>query len=201
MIPTPSIDELPQPAVPARGQGELGPGVERFDRWADAALEVLRGHRVADQVFIAATTVGDFSLIWHLLNSARGATSERRANQAFVFAAVLGVESLLVNQGLKRLFDRKRPLPAGDPRFDIRRPSTSAFPSGHSSAAGFAAFTLTALTGRRFAPAWWGVGLTVAVSRAYVRVHHPSDVVAGLAVGTALAAGVRGLAKATAWRR
>ena len=71
----------------------------------------------------------------------------------------------------------------------MRKPSTSAFPSGHASAAAFTATVLTAWDGRRSAPLWWGIAVTVATSRAYVRIHHPSDVVAGMAVG-----GVLGLA-------
>ena len=67
-------------------------------------------------MFTSATALGDFSLIWHLANVGRGLTSERRADQVPVLALALGAESLLVNQGLKRLFDRTRPTVEGDPR-------------------------------------------------------------------------------------
>ncbi|MEZ5218677.1 MAG: phosphatase PAP2 family protein [Ilumatobacteraceae bacterium] len=65
----------------------------------------------------------------------------------------LGVESLLVNQGLKRLFRRDRPTTTGDDRYRVRQPSTSSFPSGHASAAFFAARLLT-----RRSPASWAPG-------------------------------------------
>ena len=120
-----------------------------------------------------------------------GLTSDRRANQVPILALALGAESLLVNQGLKRLFHRSLPTVEGDPRFPVRRPATSAFPSGHASAAAFTATILTAWDGRRWAPVWWAIAVTVAASRAYVRIHHASDVVAGMAVG-----GVLGLAAA-----
>jgi len=70
----------------------------------------------------------------------------------------------------------------------VRRPSTSSFPSGHASAAFFAAAILTTATSQRLAPVWYSTAAVVAVSRAYVRIHHPSDVVAGAAVGVALGA-------------
>ncbi len=38
----------------------------------------------------------------------------------------------------------------------------------------------------RAKPVWWTVALLVASSRVYVRIHHPSDVVGGLAVGMVL---------------
>lgn len=162
------------------------PTVERFDHWADTRLERLRGNRVTDRVFLAASELGDFSLVWHLTGATRGLTSLHHANQAYLFAALIGAESLLVNQGVKRLFRRVRPTEAGDPRFPVRKPSTSSFPSGHASAAFFAATVLTHWDGWAFAPLWFGMAAVVATSRAYVRIHHPSDIVAGAAVGAAL---------------
>jgi membrane-associated phospholipid phosphatase len=178
-------DAPPLPPSPP-GRRTLGPTVARFDRWADQALERVRGHPVPDAIFLAASRLGDFSLIWHLVNATRGLTSDRRARQVPAFAAALGIESLVVNQGLKRLFRRQRPTVHGDPRLPVRKPLTSAFPSGHASAAAFTATILTAWDGRRSAPLWWTIAGTVATSRAYVRIHHASDVVAGMAVGTVL---------------
>ena len=182
------------PAPP--GRTALGPAIDRFDRWADDQLERLRGNPVADTVFATATALGDFSLIWHLTNLARGLTGGRRAAQVPVLALAIGAESLLVNQGLKRLFGRQRPTVDGDPRFPVRRPLTSSFPSGHASAAAFSATLLTGWDGRRSAPLWWGLATVVATSRAYVRIHHASDVVAGMATGAALGLVARRVLKA-----
>lgn len=159
---------------------------EPFDQWVDAQLERVRGNKVADAVFTTASEVGDFSLIWLIVAAARGVTSERAAEQAAVLAGLIGAESLLVNQGVKRLFRRVRPTEVGDPRYPVRKPSTSSFPSGHSSSAFFAAVVLTSMAGRRTAPLWFTLAGIVATSRAYVRIHHPSDVVAGAAFGLAL---------------
>ncbi|MEI7547228.1 MAG: phosphatase PAP2 family protein [Actinomycetota bacterium] len=140
-----------------------------------------------DKLFRIASELGDFSLIWQIVGGLRGLTSDHHANQAFLFAALIGAESLIVNQGVKRLFRRTRPTEAGDPRFPVRRPSTSSFPSGHASAAFFAATILTAWSGWPTLPAWFALACIVAVSRAYVRIHHASDVVGGALVGLALA--------------
>jgi len=160
--------------------------VESFDAWADAQLERLRGHKVADVVFTTASELGDFSLIWHFVGAVRGLTSDHHANQAFVFSALIGAESLIVNQGIKRLFRRTRPTESGDPRYPVRKPSTSSFPSGHASSAFFAASILTAWGGVVTAPAWFALAGVVGTSRAYVRIHHPSDVVGGAVVGLVL---------------
>ena len=172
--------------------------VEQFDQWADAQLERLRGNPAADAAFTTASELGDFSLIWHLVGATRGLTREHRATQAFVFSALIGAESLVVNQGIKRLFRRTRPTEAGDPRYPVRKPSTSSFPSGHASAAFFAATILTAWDGPRSAPLWFGLAGVVGTSRAYVRIHHPSDVVAGAMVGLALGCAARAVLAALA---
>lgn len=160
--------------------------VSTFDAWADASLERIRGNRFTDKLFVVASALGDFSLIWHLIGATRGLTSNSRANQAFVFFALIGAESLIVNQGIKRVFRRTRPTEAGDPRYPVRRPVTSSFPSGHASAAFFAATVLTYWSGIAWAPAWFVVAIIVATSRAYVRIHHPSDIIGGAFVGLAL---------------
>jgi len=160
--------------------------IDAFDAWADDQLERLRGNPVADRVFNTASTVGDFSAIWHITGVSRLIGGGDRRRQAVVLAALLGAESLLVNQGIKRLFRRTRPTEQGDERYEVRRPSTSSFPSGHASSALFAATVLTSWTGKRTAPLWYGMAAVVATSRAYVRIHHASDVVGGAAVGLAL---------------
>jgi undecaprenyl-diphosphatase len=162
-------------------------GVEAFDAWADAQLERVRGNPIADKVFNTASTVGDFSVIWHVVGVTRllGGGGDRR-RQEVVLAALLGAESVIVNQGLKRAFRRTRPTVSGDERYDVRTPTTSSFPSGHASSAMFAATVLTAWGGKRTAPFWFGLAAVVGTSRAYVRIHHASDVIGGAAVGLAL---------------
>lgn len=168
------------------GQEALGPWIERFDRAADDAVEPLRRNPRATALFTAASKAGEFSAVWHAVNLVRGALSPRRRRQIPQLAVALAFESLLVNQGIKRLFKRTRPFVAGDPRYELRTPTTSSFPSGHASSAAFAATLLTAWDGRRLGRLWWLIAAIVACSRLFVRVHHASDVIGGLAVGRVL---------------
>jgi undecaprenyl-diphosphatase len=167
------------------GQATLGPLVARFDAAADEALEPLRANPVAARVFTTASHLGDWSLIWQLVSAVRG-TVKRRPDQVVALAVALGAESLIVNQGVKRLFRRDRPTVTGDPRFVVRTPRTTAFPSGHASSAAFAATILSGWDGRRSRPLWWGLAAIVGTSRAFVRIHHASDVIGGALAGAAL---------------
>lgn len=174
---------------------DIGPWVDSFDNVVDERLEQLRDSPVAARVFTSASHLGDFSLIWHIFAAARGVSSDTRARQALALSALLGVESLIVNQGIKRLFRRQRPSETGDDRFTIRTPSTTSFPSGHASSAFFAATLLTTLDGKRSAPAWFGLASVMATSRVYVRIHHASDVIGGAVVGVGLGLLARPLIK------
>ena len=77
------------------------------------------------------------------------------------------------------------PVAGGRLPYGMRRPITSSFPSGHAAAA-FAAAALLGAGGRRPAVVGWHLlAAAVAASRVYVRLHHPSDVLAGAALGAA----------------
>ena len=75
-----------------------------------------------------------------------------------------------------------------DDRLEVRQPRTSSFPSGHASSATFAAALLAPRTYQPVTALIWLAAGTVATSRAYVRIHHASDVVAGVVTGGILVA-------------
>jgi membrane-associated phospholipid phosphatase len=162
--------------------------VAAFDQRVDMVLEPVRSWRGVDRVFHVASTVADFSAVWHVIGLVIGLGFLRDVPATLWFSALIGLESLVVNQVIKRLFRRSRPTETGDPRFPVRRPRTSSFPSGHASSAMFAATLLSVWVGWEWAPLWFSIALVIAASRAVVRIHHPSDVVGGIVVGLGLVA-------------
>jgi len=97
------------------------------------------------------------------------------------WAAVAG--SWTVAECAKSLFGRDRPF-ISDTDIDplTKMPSSSSFPSGHSAAAAAGVITLSAVY-PAFAPAFMLAGVLVALSRIYLGVHYPIDVLAGLLIG------------------
>lgn len=178
----------PDPA-PAEAQDPLSAAarqIARFDGAVDRWWEVLRGHKLVDRVMYGASDVGEFSQLWHVLGAIRALAPRREASDALRFSALMALESLVVNQGVKRLFARRRPGSAAEnpTGHRLRQPITSSFPSGHASAAFCAAAVLS--RGSRLAPVYRLAAVIVAVSRIHVRLHHASDVIAGAAVGEAM---------------
>jgi undecaprenyl-diphosphatase len=157
--------------------------VRAFDRAVDHELDHFRGHPVADKTMYGLSELADFSLLWHFAGSVKALRSGR-VEDAVRLSAILGIESLLVNGLVKSLFGRVRPRRDTPHPIRLRQPLTSSFPSGHASAA----FTAAALLSEdsRAWPVWYTAAGLVAISRVYVRIHHASDVVGGIATGIVL---------------
>lgn len=119
------------------------------------------------------------------------AMTRRRRIAAFVVAAIGGGE--IVSTILKLFYHRPRPdlVPHGMEVF------TASFPSGHAMMSAIAYLTLAALVARvdrqrgvKILVMLVGIAMTllVGISRIYLGVHWPSDVLAGWCVGAAWAA-------------
>jgi undecaprenyl-diphosphatase len=110
----------------------------------------------------------------------------RRRAAILIVVTMLGV--VFLDHSLKLVFQRTRPVPF----FGLETPSSYSFPSGHSLASFCfygALAALVAVRTRRLAlrVLIWISGaaviLTVGLSRIYLGVHYPSDVLAGYAAG------------------
>ncbi|MEO8363313.1 MAG: phosphatase PAP2 family protein, partial [Ilumatobacteraceae bacterium] len=158
----------------------------RFDDRVDRLVEPIRNVHAAVIVFMVASAVGDFGLLWHAIGLVRAIGSVDRFHDAFVFSSMIGIESLLLNQGIKRFFRRSRPTERGDDRISVRTPSTSSFPSGHASSAFFSALVLTYWVTWPWMVLFYLFAIIIAISRIGARIHHASDVLAGAITGTLL---------------
>ena len=160
--------------------------IDQLDERLDGYLEPVRNSRLLVYVFNTSSAVGDFGAIWHVIGIVGALNGTLTWPQAVTLALLMGGESLLLNQGIKRVFRRKRPTVAGDDRFTVRRPLTSSFPSGHASSAFFAAVVLSGWVSTTWTVIFVVFAIIIALSRAVVRIHHVSDIVVGSVVGALL---------------
>lgn len=168
---------------------QLSAPIRRFDTTIERAFDSLRGKPLVDRAFYTISELGDFSLIWHLLATTQGLRRGGDLAGTVRIVTIMGVESLVVNGGVKSLFRRQRPVHDGPRPFNLRQPRTSSFPSGHASAA--AVFAVVASEDDVLAPLYVILAAAVGASRVHVRIHHPSDVLGGAVLGIALGAVLR----------
>lgn len=140
-----------------------------------ALVELLAASRtpLLTSFFLAATAPGSAAFVLVFLP---GLALYDRATAALAAAAVLlaGAAELFLNMLVMR------PRPAVE-QVVVHAPLTSSFPSGHATLAFALAAVLASEHGRR--AYFYAVASLVAVSRVYLGVHYPSDVVAGAALG------------------
>jgi membrane-associated phospholipid phosphatase len=145
-----------------------------------------RGHTPGRERAVSAySQLGEHAACWLALGGLGGLVSgpgERRARWWRGAALVAGAYA--VNYAIKVTVRRQRPelegLPPLSPVF-----SGLSFPSAHATTSFAAA---RAYAGLIPAPALYGAATAFALSRPYLGVHYPSDVAAGAALGTLLAA-------------
>jgi undecaprenyl-diphosphatase len=153
-----------------------------FDETIDAAFEPLRGRPEVDRAASLISNLADFGMVWvavALIKARRRGPARRRA---VVSLGVAGISSYLVNGAVKSVVERQRPEEHLDVR--VRTPTSSSFPSGHTLAAFCTAFVLSQSPPET--AVYVGFAGAVAASRVHLRAHHPSDVVGGAAIGSAL---------------
>ena len=144
-----------------------------------------RGHRPGTERAVAVySRAGEHAACWLALGLTSAALSRRSdRRRAWLHGVGTVAASYGVNQAIKFAVRRRRPELDGLPPLTpvVTRLS---FPSAHVTTSFAAARAYAGL-----APAWalYAAAAAFAVSRPYLGVHYPSDVVAGALLGTATA--------------
>jgi undecaprenyl-diphosphatase len=159
-------------------EGALG-----IDRAAFDVLEPLRGDVGLDMVRVV-TEFGSYPAVV-LVGVAGAAYAARRGETAAALALAIGVLAIIfIVAGMKDAWDRPRP------EGRVYDPKGHSYPSGHSAYA-MVWVSAAMLTGRRaFIVVAVVVAVTIGAARLYLHVHYLTDVLGGLALGTAVFAPV-----------
>jgi undecaprenyl-diphosphatase len=164
----------------------------------DSRLESwIAGHRVGflDPVAQGLSYAGVWAAVWLALALVLALMHRRAA--VFLWTAAAALAASLTTDAIKAATDRSRP----DVDMLVSRPHSASFPSGHA-ATSFACATVLAAFEPRLRVPLYALAALIALSRTYVGVHFPLDVLAGAAWGLLVGyAVVRALRRLAAGRR
>ncbi len=143
--------------------------------WLTPVMILASAWWVKGLVFVAAGAAADLS------------RRPRRAPTTAVMAAGAYLIASLLASAAKAVTGRERP-PVGDPGLAalVHLPADASFPSGHAATA-FAAAGVVAIRYPALRIPLLGLAALIALSRVYLGVHYPLDVLAGAALGLAIA--------------
>lgn len=162
----------------------------RFDRRADDdAHSLVLSHHWLLSLVRALTHFGDPVVVTTLAVVGGIALYFAGRRRAAVYVLLVRAVAVVVGFALKEAVRRARPVLA----HPVAHASGFSFPSGHASGSAAAYASLALVLGGRWAPRPVRVVLAilvpvvVATTRVFLGVHFPSDVVAGLVLGWAVA--------------
>lgn len=163
----------------------------RTTRFDEVVALALRGwwSPALDLVMTTLTTLGSYPILLALVIALTGWAWHRGDRRAAVALVSVALADVTLNALLKAAFERDRP----DLWSLVADLQSYSFPSGHAMAAaaiyGFAAVVVARLVPRARAPlavATPILVLAIGLSRIYLGVHWPTDVLAGFAAGAVL---------------
>ena len=153
----------------------------------DAQLLVLlrtRGHvRPLERAVELGSRAGEHGAGWFVVGTL-GALTQPARRDRWVHGMGRTAISYGANQAIKFAVRRPRPELPGLPRLTTTGSNLS-FPSAHATTSFAAAWCYRGLAP---AVALYGAAVALALSRPYLGVHYPSDVLAGAVLGTAVGA-------------
>ena len=135
-----------------------------------------------NSIMIAASFIGNGGMVW-LFIAAMLLRKPSGKIFAFLIIGSLITEFIIVEVIIKNIVKRARPIVEDiSQKMLIKLPITYSFPSGHT-ASSFAVTTVLALLSSHLFFAALPIAILISFSRVYLRVHYPSDVIAGVLVG------------------
>lgn len=163
-----------------------------------AVLRFLRTRAPHDPVtegaFKTLGTLGEYAGVWVAVGGA-GAVADAPRNRRWLLATAVGPAAVVLNYAVKVAIGRERPLIEDHPPL-ARAPSKLSFPSAHATSSLAAATALGRVEPRTRLPLY-ALATGICISRPYLGMHYPSDVVAGAAFGTLIGGLVPGVGERT----
>lgn len=158
--------------------------------WEFSLMNWMQEHMRApllDQVMVVFTYLGEYGAIWILTGLGLTISKKYRRYGILMLCSLL-ITFLTGEVLLKNIICRVRPCNINtELSMLIARPTSYSFPSGHAASSFTSAYILLRMD-KRIGCVGLVVAALIALSRVYLYVHFPTDVLVGMVLGLLMAA-------------
>ena len=160
--------------------------IEAWSAWEAGLLFWMQQHIRSDMATVfweEITDLGNAGMIWIIL--AVGLIVYKKTRVVGITAALAILLNVVVTNGILKLWvARPRPFTTFDALIPlIAPPPDFSFPSGHSACSFAVAFVMYRLLPKKYSIPALVLAALIGLSRLYLGVHYPTDVLAGASIG------------------
>ena len=155
--------------------------IDRFDNYVLFIIEKYVHNRYLDFIMPIVTFTGNLGIVWAIIAIALIVDKPYRLiGNSIIITLIIGT---IVGEGIvKHIVRRVRPCNKQDNISMLLKPISFSFPSGHTLSS-FAAAEMLSLYFTQYRLVFMSMAFLIAVSRLYLYVHYPTDVIAGFIIG------------------
>ncbi|MBZ9688544.1 phosphatase PAP2 family protein [Clostridium estertheticum] len=156
--------------------------INKFDNYILFIIEKYVHNRCLDIIMPVLTFMGNMGIVWVIIAIALIVDKPYRIIGYSIFLTL--IIGTIVGEGIvKHIVRRVRPCNKQDnfSMFNLK-PISYSFPSGHTLSS-FAAAEMLSLYFTQYRLVFMSMAILIALSRLYLYVHYPTDVIAGFIIG------------------
>lgn len=156
--------------------------IDRFDNYILFIIEKYVHNRYLDIIMPIVTFTGNLGIIWALIAFGLIVDKPYRViGNSIILTLIIGT---ILGEGIvKHIVRRVRPCNKKDnTSLNSLKPISYSFPSGHTLSS-FAAAEMLSMYFTEYRMVFMSIAFLIALSRLYLYVHYPTDVIAGFVIG------------------
>lgn len=157
--------------------------INKFDNYILCSIDKYVQNKYLDILMPIITSMGNLGAIWIIIAAIISLNNTQRLiGYMIIFTLII---STIVGEGIiKNLVRRVRPCNQyKNISLLISRPLSYSFPSGHTLSS-FATAGVLSVYYPQYRFIFIGIAFLIALSRIYLHVHYPTDIIAGIILGT-----------------
>ena len=156
--------------------------IQKFDNYILCAIRKYAQNKYLDILMPTITTMGNLGIIW--ITMAVGLLLDKPYRLIGDIVMLTLIISTIVGEGIvKHIVRRVRPCnQQNNINLLISRPISYSFPSGHTLSS-FAAAEVLSMYFTQYKLIFMAIAFLIALSRLYLYVHYPTDIIAGIIFG------------------